>query len=247
MRATSSLARPEVVTDSSEPSSLVSQSGAAREEVGAALAPAARAAARNQSGGRFRWRARQSQKARLRRTSATTAPVTVVMRLAVLVPAVLTVAATTPPSWHTFHSDGVSVRYPPGWHATAAAMTPVTYPPQVLAVASFPLPRDANGADGCEPKQALDRLPAAGAFLFGWEYATPSPFGKISTSDFAPRPPHFRLGHFAHYECLGPSYLVRFRQAERYFQIHIAFGARATPAIRRTALEVLDSFSAKPR
>ena len=60
--------------------------------------------------------------------------------------------------------------YPTGWYATMQALTPVTSPRQVLAVASYPLPSDSSGADGCQPKEALNRLPPTGAFIFGWEY-----------------------------------------------------------------------------
>ena len=62
----------------------------------------------------------------------------------------------------TFRDDGVSVRYPSNWHATHRALTPVTSPVQVLAVASYALPQGKAGADGCSPKEALDRLPPNG-------------------------------------------------------------------------------------
>lgn len=76
-------------------------------------------------------------------------------------------------SWQTFRADRVSIRYPPGWFATSRPLTPVISPRQVVAVASYPLPRGNSGADGCEPKEALDRLPASGTFIFGWEYTDP--------------------------------------------------------------------------
>ena len=49
------------------------------------------------------------------------------------------------------------------------------------------------------------------------------------------------------YECIGPSYMVRFRQAGRFFQIHIVLGTRASAARRAAVLRILDSFTAKPR
>ena len=150
----------------------------------------------------------------------------------------------TSSGWHTFRAHGISVRYPARWHATAQRLTLVTYPPQIVAVASYPLPRGNGGADGCSPKQALDRLQPAGAFIFGWEFTQP---GSRRKRDFPPRPKHFRLTHFARYECGGPSYLLRFRQAGRYFQIHIALGRRASKATRATVLRIVDSFHAKPR
>ncbi|HET7044965.1 MAG TPA: hypothetical protein VFI37_08965 [Gaiellaceae bacterium] len=165
------------------------------------------------------------------------------MRLLTLLGIVLAVGV--PPGWHTFSADGVHVRYPHGWHATAAQLTPVDYPAQALAVASFPLPHSTRGSNGCSPQQVLKRMPATGAFVFGWEYARPSPSGRVRTRDFPPRPKHFRLGSRERYKCLGPSYMLRFREAGRFFQVHVALGPRASPAIRATVLRVLDSFRAR--
>ena len=158
------------------------------------------------------------------------------MRLLALLVSAL---ALTGASWHTFRAHGVSVRYPPGWFATARGLTPVTSPQQILAVASYRLPRGSGGANGCQPKEALDRMPLTGAFIFGWEY------GPRSKRDFPLRPKHFRLTHYARYECLGPSYMLRFRQAGRFFQLHVAFGRRASRATRATVVHILDTFSAK--
>lgn len=145
------------------------------------------------------------------------------------------------PGWHTFRGDGITVRYPPTWFATSRPLTPVTYPAQLLAVASYPLPRDSGGADGCRPTEALERLPRSGAFVYGWDYGKP-PFGaRFRRRDFPPRPEQFRLGRFAHYECLGPSSMIRFRQAGRFVQIHVVLGSRAGPATRAKVLRVLDS------
>ena len=62
---------------------------------------------------------------------------------------------------------------------------------------------------------------------------------------FPPRSKRFALTHFERFECLGPSYLLRFRQAGRYFQIHVSLGAHTTRATRAAVLQVLDSFSAR--
>src|SRR5579864_2392923 len=77
--------------------------------------------------------------------------------------------------WHTFRAGGISVRYPPGWFATAQPLTAVTAPRQALAVASYRYRADIAGSDGCEPKEASDRLPPNGAFIFGWESDQRSP------------------------------------------------------------------------
>jgi hypothetical protein len=74
------------------------------------------------------------------------------MRLLALL---LSALALTGANWRTFRADRITVRY--------------TEPSQILALASYLLPRGSGGANGCQPKEALDRLPAAGAFIFGWE------------------------------------------------------------------------------
>jgi hypothetical protein len=164
------------------------------------------------------------------------------MKLSVVLLGVLALTACSSSSpWRTFHARGVTVRYPPGWFATGHALTPVTSPVQVLAVASYPLPRNDRGADGCSPKAALDRLPTDGAFIFGWEY------GAAQSSRPPPRPKHFELAGLTHFECLGPSYKVDFREAGRWFQIHIVLGRQATPDTNKTVLRVLDSFRADTR
>ena len=116
---------------------------------------------------------------------------------------VLLAAGCASSSSKTFRDDGVSVRYPSDWHATRRALTPVTSPVQVLAVASYGFPRGNAGADGCSPKEALDRLPPNGVFLFGWEYDRPALAG-VQRSDFPPRPDHFELKGPTGFECLGP-------------------------------------------
>jgi hypothetical protein len=150
--------------------------------------------------------------------------------------------AGPPPHWRSFDSNGVSYRYPPGWVATAASLTAVTSPQQIIALASFPFPTNVAGADGCEPKEALDRMPANGTFIFGWEYGQLGAQLGIRPRDFPPRPKHFALTNLAQYECMGRSYMLRFSDRGWAFQIHIYFGNRANAATRAIALRVLDSF-----
>lgn len=168
------------------------------------------------------------------------------MRVVALFAAALALAGCGGSGWRTWHGRGVSVRIPHSWHATGARLTPVTWPVQFLAVASYPLPGGDRGADGCEPKAAVDRLPANGALLFGWEYAG-TVEGTIRKADFPPRPGAFRLLHRGRYECLDHSYLLRFRAAGRYFQVHVLLGRRASGRTRRLALRVLDSLVVRQR
>jgi hypothetical protein len=161
-------------------------------------------------------------------------------RLPLLALSVLVLTTACSSSWNTFRANGLSIRYPKGWSASSHRLTPVTSPPQVLAIGSYTLPDGSRGANGCQPKEALDRMPSSGVFIFGWEYS-----GGVTGLDFPPRPRHFRLTGFADYECLGPSYLLRFRVAGRFFQIHVAFGPHASASTRATALRVLDSLKAR--
>ncbi|MFZ0341016.1 MAG: hypothetical protein WAL31_01610 [Gaiellaceae bacterium] len=157
------------------------------------------------------------------------------MRLvAALAAATFVAASVGGAGGHVWHARGLRVRLPSGWHATAVGLTPVGFPQ--FAIASYPLPRDDRGADGCEPKAALDRLPATGVFIFAWEFSGAQPHRR-----FPRRPRHFRLRHFARYECLGPSYLLRFRAAGRYFQVHVVLGKQANRSTRGLALRTLDS------
>ena len=163
-----------------------------------------------------------------------------------LVLSAFALTALTPSHWHTFHSNGVSFRYSPGWVATAEPLTAVTSPQQIIALASFTFPKDVAAADGCDPKEALDRMPPTGAFVYGWEYGQVSARIGILPSEFPPRPTHFKLTALAHYECLGqkPTYRLRFSDAGWAFQIHVALGNKATAATRTAVLRTLDSFSA---
>jgi hypothetical protein len=168
------------------------------------------------------------------------------MRRLVVLVATLALVGCGGSGWRTWHGRAVSVRIPPGWHATSARLTPVTWPVQFLAAASYPLPHDDRGADGCEPKAAVDRLPQDGAFIFGWEYVGIAE-GPIRRSDFPPRPRAFRLVHAGRYECLDHSYLIRFRDAGRYFQVHVLLGRHASTRTRAVALRVLDSLRVSRR
>jgi Membrane dipeptidase (Peptidase family M19) len=89
----------------------------------------------------------------------------------------------------TFETAGVAVLEQSHEPAGAAAVDRLRTR-TIIAAASYPPPRGNGGADGCSPKEALDRLQPAGAFIFGWEYTQPGSFRK---RDFPPRPAHFRF------------------------------------------------------
>jgi hypothetical protein len=112
------------------------------------------------------------------------------------------------------------VRYPPTWYVTDRPLIFVTSPVQVLAVAaSYPLPRSNAGADGCEPAEALQRMPADGAFIYGRGYGDAPAVRLGSAYAFPPQPRHFALRHLAQYECMGRSYMVTFSAAGQALQV----------------------------
>ena len=114
------------------------------------------------------------------------------MRALALPLAALALAAAGPPTWLIFRAHGISVRHPPGWHATARPLTPVGAPRQVMAIASYPFPRDPR-PNGCSPTGTLAEMPPGGALIFAIEYE-----GGVRSRDFPPRPRRFRLRGFAH-------------------------------------------------
>ena len=67
--------------------------------------------------------------------------------------------------------------------------------------------------------------------------------------DVPRRPEHFTLdsAEFANYECYGASYMIRFVEQGRVFQVHISLGNDATDETRATALTVLDSLEVAAR
>jgi hypothetical protein len=171
----------------------------------------------------------------------TAAPRSLGVKLIATVVAGLSLAAAPPGGWHTLRTGGTTWRYPPSWSATVAPLTLVTSPGQLVAIASYRLPRGPAGSDGCRPTQALDGLPPGGAFLFVWSYGQLLP-GDPEAHDFPPRPQRFRFTKFARYECMGPSYMLRFRAGGRAFQVHVALGKHASAATRAAVLRILDSF-----
>lgn len=142
---------------------------------------------------------------------------------------------------------GLSIAGPRGWHAYTGPITAVVSPPERLLLTSYPTRRGGN----CSPDRAEHDLPADGALLYLFEYRPEagSVWAHLRRADFPPRPRHFTLprGTAGRYECWRiPSYLIRFRAANRPFQAHIAFGPRAGAARREQVLRALDSLRVAP-
>ena len=171
---------------------------------------------------------------------------TQVVRVLALLTAALVLTGCGTSGSRTWQGRGVSVRIPPGWHATRARLTPVTAPVQFLAVASYPLPRGDRGADGCEPKAAVDRLPSDGAFIFGWEYVGTAE-GPIRKRDFPVARAAFGSSTLDATSASTTAIWLRFRASRRYFQVQVRLGKRASEQTRELALRVLDSLVVEPR
>jgi hypothetical protein len=134
---------------------------------------------------------------------------------------------------------GISVRNPAGWHVFRRLLTRVVSPVQRMVASSFAL-HQARPDSGCAPATALREMPQTGAWVYLIEYAS---IARQPLAGFPPRPAHFALSasSYANYECMGPSYLVRFRDAGREFQAEVYIGARADASTRAATLSALDS------
>ena len=156
---------------------------------------------------------------------------------------------TTPPStqglslpaarpgwvWHTDQASGVAVQAPKSWTFESGAMG-LAAPKAQLALGTGPIPA---GGD-CAPRAAIQALPKDGALLWVLEYT-----GGENPYEFPPRSATFDLGPLTGpMECVGErTHLVLFRQAGRFFQVHVMFGSRASASLRAEVATALSSFT----
>lgn len=139
--------------------------------------------------------------------------------------------------------QGVGGRLPGGWHLVHRRLTAVIEPRTQVAAATFaipPGPPDPN----CTPAAALRRIGPTDAFIYIFEYRYHAQRpGWLER--FPPRPAFFALRRSTlhPYECMGRSYMLRFREHGRGFQAHVYFGARAGLQRRREALRFLDDLT----
>jgi hypothetical protein len=129
--------------------------------------------------------------------------------------------------------DGIFVLTPPSWFFAALPSGPAE-PKVLFAIADFPV----KPGGECAPTRALEDLPVDGALAWALEYH------DTQGNDFPPRPERFSLDQFslANYECSAghATYMFRFQDAGRYFQVHVAFGDEARDEVRD---EILASLS----
>jgi len=155
--------------------------------------------------------------------------------------------AATPAPFGSPPAGGVGVTVPRGWQRLAPPVSALAYPVERLLLTSY---ATARGGD-CRPDRAERDLPADGALIYLIEYRprVGAVWAGMRRSAFPPRPAHFALRRreLATYECWRvPSYLIRFRAADRPFQLHVALGPRAGAARRAEVLRALDSLRFTP-
>jgi hypothetical protein len=141
-----------------------------------------------------------------------------------------------PPGYvtHTDADDGLRVTIPEAWTFHQDPSGPDD-PRTVFAVGSWTF---TTGGE-CAPVAAQEELPPDGTLFWLIEYTN-----VADPSEFPVRPEHFELDESTRgaYECSTvPSYLVRFQENDRYFQVHVAFGPEASESLRPEVLRALES------
>jgi hypothetical protein len=130
--------------------------------------------------------------------------------------------------------SGIFILTPPDWSFLADPSGPYELE-MLFAIASYPIERGGE----CAPTRALEALPADGALAWVVEYH------GMQGTDFPPRPDGFFLdpSTLANYECSGthPTYLFRFQDEGRSFQVQVALGEHAGGVVRDDMLASLSS------
>ncbi len=129
--------------------------------------------------------------------------------------------------------DGISLLVPDGWSYVQDPSGP-TEPRTVLAISNVLIPLGGE----CAPSAALDALPPQG--VLAWVIL----YGDTQGNAFPPRPAGFSLdpSTLAPYECSGvPSFMFRFSDQGRDFQVHVVLGPKASDADRDMLLASLSS------
>jgi hypothetical protein len=134
---------------------------------------------------------------------------------------------------HADIDDGLAITIPDAWTFHQDPTRPIE-PKNVFGVGSWAFP----GGGECAPTAAQDDLPRDGVLFWLMEYA-----GDQPASDFPPRPQRFELDRqtLGVYECSSvPSYMIRFQEDGRSFQVHVAFGAESSESLEPEVLRALD-------
>jgi hypothetical protein len=137
---------------------------------------------------------------------------------------------------------GISLTVPNGWQATTRRFTGLLDPRERVILTSFPVDGVARSRN-CSPTRMLSRMPRSGVVASLLEY-----MDAAARRNVDPRPRRFQLGPaaFPGFECFWPprgtdAYVFNFGAGGRAFQLLVAVGRDATPAMRQAAAEALDS------
>lgn len=134
---------------------------------------------------------------------------------------------------HSDRDDGLRIRIPASWTFHQDPSGPAE-PRTIFAVGTWAFP---TGGE-CAPAAAHAQLPSDGAFVWLIEYRDPQGV------DFPERPESFALdpATLGTYECsLVPSYLIRFQEHGRFFQVHVALGSEASESLGPEVMRSLES------
>jgi hypothetical protein len=142
-------------------------------------------------------------------------------------------------TWHVDQANEVAVQAPEEWTYTTAVSGPAE-PAALFAIGTGPIPA---GGD-CAPTAAIRALPETGMLLWVLEYTNPE-----NPYEFPPRPTSLDLGPLGGpFECIGErTHVLLFRQAGRFFQVHIIFGSAAPASLRADAAAALSSLTVESR
>jgi hypothetical protein len=141
--------------------------------------------------------------------------------------------------WHTEQASKVAIQAPKSWTFKSGPMG-LAAPRGLFALGTGPIPVSAD----CAPRAAIQALPKDGTLLWALEYTDgENPY------EFPPRPARFGLGPLAGpFQCVGErTHVVLFRQAGRFFQVHVMFGPKASAYLRAEVTAALSSFTPEPR
>lgn len=127
-------------------------------------------------------------------------------------------------------------RLPPGWSLVRRRLAAAVSDENQIAAATFAVPPGPPDSH-CTPAAALDRLGPDDAFVYVFAYDE-----GTSRDSFPPRPERFTLDpeSLKPYECMGTSYLIRWREHGRGFQAHVYLGDGAGQQRQAEALRFLD-------
>lgn len=130
---------------------------------------------------------------------------------------------------------------PPGWHRIQRPITSVISPRQLLAAATYPIVF-AHRPESCQPRAAVNQMPADGVLLQIIEYVPPRS-GRPLRLPRRPRRFSYEDAVYAPFECAGRSFQFAYEQGGHALQAQVWMKlATVDPHYRAEALRILDNF-----